>query len=74
MILTPENSLCEKNQAIVVSRDRGAQREHRAYNPQKKFDLRHYKLDGLIIRQTTCCDFLLVNDSRKFFFLPNCMQ
>lgn len=65
MLLTPENSLCEKNQAIVVSRDRGAQREHRANNPQRKFDLRHYKLDGVLIKQTTCCDYLLVNDSRK---------
>ena len=65
MLLTSGNSLCEKNQAIVVSRDRGAQREHRADNPQRKFDLRHYKLDGVLIQQTTCCDYLLVNDSRK---------
>lgn len=65
MLLASENSLCEKNQAIVVSRDRGAQREHRAYNPQRKFDLRHYKLDGALIKQKKCCDNLLVNDSRK---------
>lgn len=65
MLLTPEISLCEKNQAIVVSRDKGAQREHRANNPQRKFDLRHYKLDGVLIKRKTCCDFLLINDSRK---------
>ena len=65
MLLTPEKSLCEKNQAIVVSRDRGTQREHRAENPQRKFDLRHYGLDGNLIQQKTCCDYLLVNDSRK---------
>lgn len=70
MLLTPEGSLCEKNQAIVVSRDRGAQREHRANNPQRGFDLRHYKLDGVLIQQTTCCDYLLVNDSsKKAFFI-----
>lgn len=69
MFLTSGNSLCEKNQAIVVSRDRGAQREHRADNPQRKFDLRHYKLDGVLIQQTTCCDYLLVNDSRKKAYL-----
>lgn len=69
MLLTPEKSLCEKNAAIVVSRDRGAQREHRANNPQKAFDLRHYKLDGVLIQQTKCCDFLLVNDSRKKAYL-----
>ncbi len=65
MLLTPESSLCDKNQAIVVSRDRGEQREHRAKNPQGQFDLRQYKLDGGLFQQTTCCDYLLVNDSRK---------
>lgn len=71
MFLRPENSLLrEKNQAIVVSRDKGAQREHRAINPERKFDLRHYRLDGDLIKQTTCCDFLLVNDSnRKAYFI-----
>lgn len=69
MLLTLQNSLCEKNQAIVVSKDKGAQREHRVNNPQRKFDLRHYKLDGVLIQQTKCCDFLLVNDSRKKAYL-----
>lgn len=69
MLLTPEDSLCERNQAIVVSRDRGSQREHRADNPQRTFDLRHYKLDGVLIRQTKCCDYLLVNDSSKKAYL-----
>lgn len=26
--------------------------------------MRHYKLDGDLFKQTTCCDFLLINDSR----------
>ena len=69
MLLTPEKSLCEKNQATVVSRDKGNQREHRASNPQRKFDLRHYKLDGDLFKQTKCCDFLLVNDSRYKAYL-----
>jgi len=69
MFLTPENSLCDKNQTIVVSKDKRTQREHRATNPQKKFDLRHYKLDGGIFKQTKCCDFLLVNDSRNKAYL-----
>lgn len=43
MLLTPEKSKCERNQAIVVSQDKGTRREHRATNPQRKFDLRHYK-------------------------------
>lgn len=69
MLLTPENSLCEKNQAIIVSRDKGNQREHRATNPQRRFDLRHYKLDGGLFKQTKCCDFLLVNDTRSKAYL-----
>lgn len=70
MLLTPEKSLCEKNQAIVVSRDKGTRREHRAANPQRQFELRHYKLDGELVRQQTCCDFLLINDSgKKAYFI-----
>lgn len=69
MLFTPEKSLCEKNQAIVVSKDRGTQREHRAINPQKKLDLRHYKLDGELFKQIKCCDFLLVNDSKNKAYL-----
>ena len=69
MFLTPENSLCEKNQAVVVSKDKGNKREHRATNPKRKFDLRHYKLDGKIFKQKKCCDFLLVNDSRNKAYL-----
>lgn len=65
MLLTPEKSKCEKDQAIVVSKDKGTRREHRATNPKRQFDLRHYKLDGEVFSQITCCDFLLVNDSTK---------
>lgn len=59
MILTQEKSKCEKNQKIVVSKDAGQSREHRAKNPEQKYDLRHYKLDGEIFVQEKCCDFLL---------------
>lgn len=69
MVLTSKDSLCEKNQATVVSRDRGNRREHRAINPGRKFDLRHYKLDGGMFKQTKCCDFLLVNDSKLNAYL-----
>ena len=75
MLLTRENSLCEKNQKIVVSRDRGNTREHRALNPNGSFDLRHYKLDGVLVRYEKCCDYLLVNDSSKkayFIELKGC--
>lgn len=69
MFLTPEKSLCERNQAIVVSKDSGNQRKHRAINPEKRFDLRHYKLDGDLVQQTKCCDYLLVNDTLRKAYL-----
>lgn len=65
MLLTQDKSRCDINQAIVVSKDAGQAREHRALNPDRKFCLRHYKLDGDIVKNQTCCDFLLVNDSSK---------
>ena len=69
MLLTLEKSLCEKNQAIVTSRDKGNQRKHRAINPKREFELRQYKLDGDLVKQEKCCDYLLLNDSRKKAYL-----
>ncbi len=70
MLLTKEHSLCEKNQSIVVSKDKGTSREHRAVNPGRGYDVRHYKLDGELVKYETCCDFLLINDStRKAYFI-----
>lgn len=66
MLLTPEKSLLrDKNQAIVVSKDERQARAHRAENPQRRFELRHYKLDGGIVTNEKSCDFLLLNDSSK---------
>ena len=31
--------------------------------------MRHYKLDGDVFKQTKCCDFLLINDSKKKAYL-----
>ncbi len=65
MLLTPENSICKKNQKIIVSKDSRAISVHRAYNTNAQYDVRHYHLDGELIKQEKCCDYLLVNDSRK---------
>ncbi len=65
MKLTKDKSLCQRNQKIIVSKDQRSPVQHRATNPQGMFDVRHYKLDGDIIKYQKCCDFLLVNDTRK---------
>ena len=69
MLLAPERSLCEKNQAIVVSTDKGNSRKHRAINPQRMFDIRQYQLDGDLVKYEKCCDYLLVNDSQRNAYL-----
>ena len=69
MFLTPEKTLCGKNQSIIVSKDKGNQVQHRAINPEKIYDVRHYKLDGDLVKQEKCCDFLLINDTRRKAYL-----
>lgn len=70
MLLSPEKSICERNQKIIVSRDRGSRVEHRATNQDGVFDVRHYRLDGELIHQEKCCDYLLINDtSKKAYFI-----
>lgn len=70
MLLTAENSHCEERQKIIVSRDHGTSREHRAYNREQKYCIRHYKLDGELVKQQKCCDFLLINDTcRRAYFI-----
>ena len=70
MLLTQDKSICEKRQKVVVSKDDKQSRVHRAINPEQKYDLRHYRLDGDLIKYEKCCDFLLLNDSlQKAYFI-----
>lgn len=65
VLLMNEKSKCHNNQKIIVSRDKGTAREHRARNQKEGYCVRHYKLDGELVKNTKCCDFLLLNDSLK---------
>ena len=65
MRLTQDRSLCETHQKIIVSKDHGTSRTHRADNTRKRYAVRQYKLDGDIISDKKCCDFLLLNDTLK---------
>lgn len=70
MQLTTEKSLCEEKQKLIVSKDKGTSREHRAKNEDGKYNVRHYKLDGDLVRQQKCCDYLLTNDTlKKAYFI-----
>lgn len=69
MLLIPEKSKCRTDQKEIVSRDKGSSREHRAIN-LLRYKVRHYRLDGDLIRGQTCCDFLLLNDTGlKAYFI-----
>ena len=63
MILGGASSLCQINQKYITSSEN--KRSHIALNPQGMFHVRHYRLDGMIITNQLCCDYLLVNDTRK---------
>lgn len=65
MLLTNDKSKCQEYQKIIVSKDTGNKREHRAINSKGKCKVRQYKLDGDIVQQKKCCDFLVINDSMK---------
>lgn len=65
MILEKAVSECEKYPKQVVSRDKGSVCKHVAVNPEQKFALRQYQLDGKLVNQKLCCDYLLLNDSTK---------
>jgi len=54
-------SICEERQKIIVSRDTGQKREHRAINVSLS-RVTHYQIDGVVITTGNKCDFLLINE------------
>ena len=64
MLLTSDRSQCEIQQKIIVSKDKYTSRVHRALNSER-YCVRQYKLDGDLVKNEKCCDFLLLNDSLK---------
>jgi hypothetical protein len=69
MPLNGYSSLCEERQRIIVSRDSGTRREHRAFN-NDPCHVTKYKIDGDIVRDTSIrCDFLVMNDDRRDAYL-----
>lgn len=69
MLLEQGKSKCTPNQKIIVSKDKGEMREHRAINPKQMYSVRQYQLDGELIKQQTCCDYLVLNDTLKKAYL-----
>lgn len=61
MDLQKETYTGDIHQKIIVSAENG--RRHVATNPSGQYAVRHYRLDGALIKNEQCCDFLLINDT-----------
>lgn len=69
-MLNRYQSICQGRQKIIVSKDSGSARTHRALNVRRD-DVRHYRIDGYVIDDKTVrkCDFLLLNDTKQDAYL-----
>lgn len=65
MRLCIKDSLCEEHQKIIVSKDRGESRQHRAINYEGASVVQHYHLDGGLVKNVKCCDYLLLNMTKQ---------
>ena len=54
--------------SIIVSRDRGSSRKHVGENNGGRTIMR-YRVDGVIIRQQTACDFIVTNEETSTAYL-----
>ena len=61
MELRKEDYSGNAHKPVYVSSEKG--RKHIAHNPEGRYEVRHYRLDGDIVKNEVCCDFLLLNDS-----------
>lgn len=68
MPLTNFESLCNKNAAQIVSKDKGNPQYHKGYNIRKEY-VTHYKIDGVVIKKGGRCDYLLINEEAKVAYL-----
>ena len=69
MPLNGYSSSCEERQRIIVSRDPGTSRQHRAVN-NDACRVTQYKIDGDIVCDTSIrCDFLVMNDDQRDAYL-----
>lgn len=61
-------SLCGKNAAQIVSRDKGNPQYHKGNNADKAY-VTHYQIDGVVIKEGGRCDYLLINEDARVAYL-----
>lgn len=55
-------SICSRDAAQIVSRDRGNPQYHKGINSGRVY-VSHYKIDGVVIKSGSKCDYLLMNEA-----------
>ena len=61
-------SLCDKNAAHIISKDKRNSQYHKGNNIRKAY-VTHYKIDGIVIKTGSRCDYLLINEETKRAYL-----
>ncbi len=61
-------SLCSENAAQIVSRDKKNPQYHRGINIDKAY-VTHYKIDGVVLKTGSRCDYLLINEKKRTAYL-----
>lgn len=61
-------SLCSANAAQIVSKDKGNPQYHKGINAGK-CNVTHYKIDGVVIKEGSKCDYMLMNEERRVAYL-----
>lgn len=61
-------SLCAKNAHQIISKDRKNPQYHKAVNKENN-DVTQYQIDGIVLKDWTRCDYLLMNETKKVAYL-----
>ena len=68
MLFRSFESLCSENAAQIVSRDKKNPQYHRGINIDKAY-VTHYKIDGVVLKTGSRCDYLLINEKKRTAYL-----
>ena len=61
-------SICIRDAAQIVSRDKGNPQYHKGINNGRVY-VSHYKIDGIVIKSGNRCDYLLMNEATRTAYL-----
>ena len=61
-------SLCNKNEKVIVSKDKRNPQYHKGINTKGAY-VTHYQIDGIVIKEGSRCDYLLINEDTRIVYL-----